>query len=43
MTWLKHLSQQFAPQNERERRSDRIVAILIAFFATLALLYHFLT
>jgi hypothetical protein len=43
MDWIKNIGGQFAPQNEQERRRDRIVAALIALVATLALLYQFLT
>ncbi|MFN8494624.1 MAG: hypothetical protein U0350_43890 [Caldilineaceae bacterium] len=43
LTWIKQISQQFAPQNDQERRRDRIVAALIALAATFALLYRFLT
>ena len=43
MDWIKNISRQFAPQNEQERRLDRIVAAFIALIATLVLLYQFLT
>ncbi len=41
--WLNQLGELIRPHNEQERREYRLAAILVAFVAALALLYHFLT
>lgn len=41
--FVAQFGEAVRPKKERERRESRATAIAVAFVATLALLYHFLT